>query len=205
MHWNHLEGLINHRLLSPAPFSSGFSYVGWDPNICIPRIYGGCSTGNCTLRTIGLRKSNESFLSQAFCDIVLNVRAWLVFWEMKGRFVYSTQRADSFQNPQTLGPAPQVTLGSASLFPLDASLWQKTSSSHRLEDSRNMPPGSTTKKIKLKWEEFVILSKVRFLSLNFLPCTLVFLRSLTILKYLCPYWDTLTQTQKCVVPTTQLQ
>lgn len=149
VHWNHLEHLINHRLLSPAPFSSGFSYVGWDPNICIPRGYWGCSTGNCTLRTTGLRKSNESFLSQAFCDIVLNVRAWLVFWEMKGRFGYSTQRADCFQKPQALGPAPQVTLGSASLFPLDSSLWQKTSSSHRLEGSRNMPPGSTTKKIRL--------------------------------------------------------
>lgn len=140
-----------------------------------------CSTGSCTLRTIGLRQSNERFLSQAFTDIILHVRAF-VFWEMKGRFGYSTQRADCFQNPQALGPAHQVTLGSISFFfPLDASLWQKTSCSHRLEDYRNMPPSSTTKKIRLKWEEFVILlSKVRFLSLNFLSCTLLFLRSLTI-------------------------
>lgn len=142
-----------------------------------------CSTGNCTLRIIGLRQSNERFLSQAFSDIILHVRAWLVFWEMKGRFGYSTQRADCFQNLQALGPAHQVTLGSASFFfPLDASFWQKTSCSHRLEDYRNMPPSSSTKKIRLKREEFVILllSKVRFLSLNFLPCALLFLRSLTI-------------------------
>ena len=142
-----------------------------------------CSAGNCTLRTIGLRQSNERFLSQASSDIISHVRALLVFWEMKGRFGYSTQRADCFQNPQALGPAHQATLGSIFFFfPLDASLWQKTSCSHRLEDYRNMPPSSTTKKIRLKWEEFVILllSKVRFLSLNCLPCTLLFLRSLTI-------------------------
>lgn len=50
LYQNHLEGLLQHRLLSPNPGVSDSVHLGWDPRICIfNKLLGDADHGNAAL------------------------------------------------------------------------------------------------------------------------------------------------------------
>lgn len=142
----------------------------------VPREYWCCFPRNCTLRTTGLGKSNGSFLTQA--SVKSYVRAWLVFWGMVEGLGTPARWMVAFRTHT----ASSGGLGSASLFcPSNASLWQRLSFSHWLEDSRNMSSDSMTKKIRSRENLFLsFLLRSGFQVFISFPGTLLFPWLLTI-------------------------